>query len=267
MFILKYLLSLLLILNSLIMFAQSGAPSTAKSFSELNGTEQFLPQEVQIISPIIVTGLTFYNDRGVFNTTFPFLRVEGFENINISDGDMGIMANPLNYTTSNAYSSPGDIQSGFELSSSITGVADDDIIIIGTGGYLGLTSKLATANYLDQGTVLKFDPPVDFVGFDVFGLMADASCSIDIYDANSNLLVSTSAPCSLAGIFWGVNSSTPISEIILNGTGVGSEAADNIAYGSTSTVPVSNWTIILLFSLITFSVLVRYRKSILQKVR
>lgn len=244
---------------------------TAKSFSEAanlgifynDSPIQSAPQPATAGTPLTSSPLTYYNDRSVFNADVPGLPIEGFESSSIPNSTLEAFGMPLNESSNTTYINPGDILPGISISAS-AGSSGSELVLLGTG-YAGSTSKVVISNTFIASNILTFNPPVTAVGFDVIEFMGGTSCNIEIYNASSTLIASTTSSSSNSGVFWGVTSTTPISRIVIFSTSNGAEGADNIAFGNTApTVPISNWAIYLLFVLILGTTLFRFRKMIFQ---
>lgn len=174
--------------------------------------------------------LLYYNERSIFDTYFPGLPVEGFENSSIAPGIGAPIPHPLDATSSNAYFDPGDILPGIQFWATGTDVPGQELAVLGED-YL-TSSKSLGASYLDYAPRIVFDPPVEAVGLQVYSVMGSNQCQIDIYGAEG-LLATTASDCDQTGVFWGVFSDAePISEIVITDTGSGGEIVDDIAFGA-----------------------------------
>ncbi len=238
--------------NQLSDYTSSSIPSSGSPSGLVNGP---------LTAP---TGVSFFVTRTDFDAAAPGLPIEGFENANIGVNDVAAISSPLNSNTNNSYFSVGDILPGISISCSDINHTTDGLAVAGAG-FAGNTSKIVVANYFPDSEIITFNPPVTAVGLDVIEFMGGSSCTINIYNASSGLIASTTSVSSATGVFFGVTSSTPIGSIEIFSTSNGAEGADNIAFGSQKAVPVSNWAIYLVFFLIAGTILLSFRKKILHK--
>ena len=167
------------------------------------------------------TGLTFYDDRNLFNAVCPDIPIEDFEGANIALGNLATFYGPLNSATNNAYFSTGSVLDGFSLS-----VTEGDIYLENT---YGSTTKNVSSNYHVADMNIDFSPSVDAVGVDLniwFNIVGN--WIVEVYGA-SGLLGSVSAP---GGSFLGVTSdSEPIIRVLLDRPYYGA-VIDNLAFGN-----------------------------------
>jgi len=238
--------------NQLSDYSSSSIPSSGSPTGLVNG---------HLAAP---TGVSFFVTRTDFNEAAPGLPIEGFENANISVNAIAGISSPLNANTNNSYFSVGDILPGISISCSDINHTADGLAVAGAG-FAGNTSKIVVANYFTDSEIITFNPPITSVGLDVIEIMGGSSCTINIYNASSALIASTTSASSATGVFFGVTSSTPIGSIQIFSTSAGAEGADNIAFGSPNVVPVSNWAIYLVFFIFAATILLRFRKKILHK--
>lgn len=189
---------------------------------------------VQPVAPTVPTAvpeaLTYYATRAEFDTDYPGLPVEGYENGSMAPGTIDDIPHPLDEFSSNAYFDPGDILPGIQFWATVDQPTDDEIAVLGAG-FAGNPDKTAVANYFTDGYRIVFDPPVQAAGMDLQDLMGSGSCQVDIYDTNG-YLTSVTSTCDAAGVFWGVASDAdPIAELVITDLGGGAEGVDNIAFG------------------------------------
>ncbi|MBN1138616.1 MAG: PKD domain-containing protein [Anaerolineae bacterium] len=182
--------------------------------------------------------LTFYYDRGTFDTAYPGLPVEGYENGSMPYGTIDSVPHPLDELSSNAYFDPGDILPGIQFWATADH-AVGEIAMLGEG-FMGNPSKTALANWFVDSYRIVFDPPVQAAGMDLQEIYGSNSCQVDIYGP-FGYLASDASACDAAGVFWGVASdAVPIAEIVITSLGGGAEGADNIAF-SPMTYPDIPW--------------------------
>jgi len=210
--------------QSLTEFLDSGLPMPA--ISPVQG----------IVTDIVPEALTFYSTRGEFDTAYPGLPIEDYENGSMAFGTIAAIPHPLDQFSSNLYFDPGDILPGIQFWASLT-YAGDEIAVLGEQ-FLGNPTKTAVANYFTDSYIIEFDPPVQAAGMDLQDYAGTGTCQIDIYDTNG-FLATISSACDAVGIFWGVASDAdPITAVVITDLGGGAEGADNVAFGSGAPVDV-----------------------------
>lgn len=215
-----------------------GAPQTFTEYLAAGQPSFTVEPAAPNIPAAAPDSLIFYDDRGDFDTDYPGLPVEGYENGSMVPGTVDSVPHPLDELSSNAYFDPGDILPGIQF----WATADNngqEIAVLGEE-YFGNPSKTAVANTFIESYRIVFDPPVQAAGMDLQDFMGSGSCQIDIYGPYS-YIASVASACSTAGVFWGVASDEiPIAEIVITSLGAGAEGAENIAY-SPMTYPNIPW--------------------------
>lgn len=219
--------SFLIMIISTVAFAQH-------SFSDVNpdahGTvipRQQLPQTSR-------QNLDFYADQTLFETAAPGLTVEPFLSSLVGPASLCTDFAPLNSTTlpDNCFAA-GELAAGFTLNMD---PPNEDYVYL-TTGFLGAPFEIIGPNAFADDLYLYFDN-ANAIGFDLVGdLVGPVTVSIEIY-SGPNLLGTTTAIGSATGLFWGVTSTDPITEIRLIGTtGSDGELIGHLQFGTYAAIP------------------------------
>ncbi|MDZ7740261.1 MAG: hypothetical protein U5Q03_00425 [Bacteroidota bacterium] len=263
----KRLLTILLNLSFVFAFSQSNETADRPtSYSEVNSADISTNFPAQKSKPVNQTnpsdapmGLTFYTDRGVFNTDNPGLPVETWDPNLIGPNNLCGGFAPLNELTSNSCFSAGDIMPGLEVNMI---PANEEYVLITTGYFLGLTSNVVGPNTFTDNMIISFDPPVRAIGFDFFQPVTPDGFTISVYDDNGVFIGSGTSPATFEE-FWGVYSDTPIGEILfVSDGGGGAELIGNLAFGdSVPATPLSDYAIYIGIFLILAFTAIRFRRA------
>lgn len=191
------------------------------------------------IAGVVGGGPIFYGERSLFDTAFPGLPLEDFEDGLWADGGVLSCPAPFDATTDNACFAPGGILPGIRF-------RDDPLNDAGGGspqglaglgsGFAGSDSKSLVSNtYVDSFNV-DFAPPVHAVGADLVHFAGRRqTVEISLFDAADQLIATTQALAGNTGNFWGVYSPQPIRRINLFSLASGfdgAEGVDDLAFGS-----------------------------------
>jgi len=188
-------------------------------------------------------GLTYYNDRGTFETAYPGLPLEDFNDTLIGPGAITGCPAPFNSTTSNACFAPGTIIPGVNFQDNplngAGGGSANGLAVLGTGA-LGNASPTVVANtFVDMFEVTFNAPEPNAVGMDLVDYLSAQTLNITIYDTNDvQIGATTGLATNNEGSFFGVYSAAPIGRITLlapNSTGDGAEGVDNFSFGVAAT--------------------------------
>jgi len=171
----------------------------------------------------------FFSDRASFLAQFPDLAMEDFE-AGLVRTPPGVMTcpGPLDATSDNACFHPGDIAAGVQFNADHF-EAGEEIVMV-DAGFFGAPSKSILANVFTDAFLIDFPGGVTAVGMDLVAYLDDDICQIDV-SGQSGLILSTTAPCTNAGAFWGLSSSEPITHIRIYAPSGQSEGVDNISFG------------------------------------
>ncbi len=171
----------------------------------------------------------FFTDRASFLAQFPDLPMEDFEAGRVRTPP-GVMTcpGPLDATSDNACFHPGDIAAGVQFNADHF-EAGEEIVMV-DAGFFGAPSKSILANVFTDAFLIDFPGGVTAVGMDLVAYLDDDICQIDV-SGQSGLILSTTAPCTNAGAFWGLSSSEPITHIRIYAPSGQSEGVDNISFG------------------------------------
>ena len=183
----------------------------------------------------------FFSDRASFLAQFPDLAMEDFE-AGLVRTPPGVMTcpGPLDATSDNACFHPGDIAAGVQFNADHF-EAGEEIVLV-DAGFFGAPSKSIVANVFTDAFIIEFSGAgVTAVGMDLVAYLDDDICQIDV-SGQSGLILSTTAPCTNAGAFWGLSSSEPITQIRIFSPSGQSEGVDNISFGQAVRVlpPIAN---------------------------
>lgn len=185
-----------------------------------------------------IAGVALYDDRDVFRAVAQGLPLEDFAGTLITAGNFGACAPPLNSSTIDACFPLGGVVGGFEID--INNVCPPGVGVgnyaVATTGMLGMPFNGVGPEYFCDNTVLRFDPPVNAVGFDLLELVTPPlNASISVFDASGSLIEATSLTSE--GIaFWGVTSVTPIGRIEVVAIADGGELVGNLEFGAVSSL-------------------------------
>jgi len=174
--------------------------------------------------------LTFFTNRPAFDTAYPGLPIEDFEEATIGAGNVDSIPAPLDEFSNNAYFNPGDILPGIQFQD--TPLTPPDGLAILGAGFMGNPSINIVANYFVNSFEIVFTDNVNAVGMDLVSYVGSGTVNIEVFGPGSVSLGTTTATASNAGDFWGVFSDSDyIASIVISDTGSGAEGADNVAFG------------------------------------
>ena len=136
--------------------------------------------------------LTTYSTPASFNSATTGLTTQtfGFLSATIPIGGEGLMNNPLNSATSNAFVSPGDIAAGLDIAALSNN--GNDIALLGPNfNGLGNTNYAVFANYFGTPLQLTLSPGMTAVSLGSLST-ATTDVQISVYSPGSALLGSIS---------------------------------------------------------------------------
>lgn len=175
-------------------------------------------------------GLTFYNVLADFEAAAPGLPTETFAGNLIGANNVCSDFPPLDDTTNDACFAAGGVIPGFQLDIIPSGGSGQYVLL--TAPFLGIGITAVGPNTFTEDTIVRFDPPVNAVGFDMVGdLITPVAANIDFYDAADQLLGSAVANGSINGTFFGATSDTPIARIEMLEPMGGGELFGNLTFG------------------------------------
>lgn len=213
------------------------------------GSQTVVPAAPVPPSPIGRGTLTIFTSRGTFQSAFPGLPLEDFEEGNAPGGNFSVCDAPLDAS--------GDAACGFNPGDILPGVAFQDspgpdaaaMILLGAGAALNASQVLISNTFSDSFEIV-FDPPVTAVGMDLHSTPALGQgppdiISIQVFDSANALIGSDpTADASGAGNFWGVSSTTPIARISMLSTNNRAEGVDNIEFAGEPALVVSDTALV-----------------------
>jgi PKD repeat protein len=187
---------------------------------------------------VSAAAVSFFTDRASFLAQFPDLPMEDFETGRVADGAVVPCPGPVDATNDNQCFLPGEIEPGVQFNSDQVRV-DDEIVLVGAG-FFGAPSKRIAANVFADVFVIDFPGGgVTTVGMDLVAYLSNDTCQIDVFGRNG-VIVSTTAPCTNTGAFWGVSTDEPITQIRIASSLREAEGVDNISFGGTIVPPPIN---------------------------
>lgn len=195
-------------------------------------------------APTVTTGgLLHYSSQAEFETAYPGLPVEDFEESTVVTS--GVFAQPLNSGTSNAYFSAGDILPGITITTEGGNNPGVELIVTVAGQYGWTnTSKAITNNYETNNLTLDFSTSYTYtVGMDLF-MRSQTSGSIDVnvYTDGNTLVDTVTVTLSSPPTFAGIHSPVRITKITFQPTTTEFEGIDNIQFGGGATFYTSQAT-------------------------
>ncbi|HEX9548489.1 MAG TPA: PKD domain-containing protein, partial [Acidimicrobiales bacterium] len=200
--------------------------------------EQPTAPRVPIQADATASSVAFFADRAAFTALFPDLPLEDFEKGIVTTRFPAGCPGPLDATSNNACFLPGDIKPGIQFNEDHPGSGTEIALV--PAGFLGAPSKNIAANDPGNAFLITFlNGNVTATGMDLVSYFAADICQIDVFGA-SGLLVSTTAPCTNQGAFWGVTSAVPITQIRIFSPTDQFEGVDNIAFGAGVVAPVNH---------------------------
>ncbi|MEN8165481.1 MAG: hypothetical protein ABFS37_15235, partial [Acidobacteriota bacterium] len=160
--------------------------------------------------------LTFFADRTAFETAFPGLPTEDFSATLVGGVSIVSCAVPWNSTTNNACFAPGGIMAGIELDVNMVSGGGEGVVL-GIGSF-GNTHVWVGPNSFNDDLVLRFDPAVRAVGFDLVNPMtAPQTHTVEIWGPSGPHGNTAVIDAAGEGNFWGVaDDAEGISSIVFN---------------------------------------------------
>lgn len=181
--------------------------------------------------------VVLFTDRPTFDAAAPGLPIEDWEEFLVAPMGSTPCDAPANNTTSCAgVYLAGDILPGLELNDD---PGPDLLGLRAAGsGFNGNPSLQFGNATTGEALIVSFSPVIDAAGMDVSCHLNDSTnIGIEVFDAMGVSLESMAFPCSNAGVFIGVTSTTPIASIRLLAAGANLSLIDNVAFGDI-TIPV-----------------------------
>ena len=194
--------------------------------------------KVPIQADATASSVAFFTNRAAFLAQFPNLPLEDFEKGIVPTRQFTACPGPVDATSNNACFLPGAILPGVQFNSDHPEGGQELLLL--KAGTFGAPSMNIVANFFSDAFVITFTGGnVTAVGMDLVAYIDADVCQIDVF-VQTGLLLSTTAPCTNAGTFWGMSSTQPITQIrILSPTGQ-SEGVDNISFGAGIVQPVNH---------------------------
>jgi PKD repeat protein len=179
----------------------------------------------------------FFTDRAAFLTQFPDLPLEDFEKGHVPDNEVLACPGPLDASSDNSCFVPGDLKPGVRFNSELP-AGGFEIALLGRG-FSGAPSKNIVAGEFPDAFIIDFtDGNVTAAGMDLVAYASDI-CQIDVFGL-SGPIISTTAPCTGDGTFWGVSTTEVITRIRIFSPNQRAEGVDNISFGGDIVPPVNH---------------------------
>ena len=183
-----------------------------------------------------VGGLTFYTDRATFDTDFPGLPCEDFEEGVIAPGGVQGIDAPLDNTTTNPpVFSAGDIEPGIRFQDN-PGPDPGGLVVLGAGFGTNASIILLANTFNDTFEIEFTDGMTTAFGADLYDYFgSDPNTAIEVFDTGDVSLGTTTALADNDGEFWGVSAPVAIGRITItafsdNAT-TGAEGVDDACFG------------------------------------
>lgn len=174
--------------------------------------------------------LITYTDEQLFNSKWPNLLTETFEEADVEPNAAVACSSPLSSTTMGDCFRRGDIIEGLTISD-LPGPQDGGIAAFGVG-WMGLPSKMVAPNIGNDRLNLEFVPPVNVVGLKLhtWGDDAPDTPTVRVYDPSDALIGQFLADSSVQGDFLGMETFTPIGRIEIESMAELPEVVDDIRF-------------------------------------
>ena len=182
-------------------------------------------------------GPVVFTDRATFVAQFPNLPLEDFEKGHVADNLVLACPGPLDSLSDNKCFLPGDLKPGVRYNSELP-AAGFEIALLGRGA-AGAPSKNIVANDFRDAFIIDFtDGDVTAAGMDLVAYASDI-CQVDVFGL-SGLIISSTAPCTGDGTFWGISTTEVITRIRIFSPHLRVEGVDNISFGGGVLPPVNH---------------------------
>lgn len=169
--------------------------------------------------------------RAAFDALYPGATLEDFEEARVADGEMGLMAGPLDRFTSNSIFQPGEIVAGLSID---VGVDNDfaENLFVSSPGIFNYTSHAVSffgGNTAGPKITIDLAPGVAYaLAMDVTSNPEGRQVTVELF-SGASLLGSYEVVGSGAGTFFGVDSNAgPITRVTM--TGANFFGVDNVAF-------------------------------------
>lgn len=176
--------------------------------------------------------LQVFADQGLFEAAVGgtgVLAVESFDGGATEPGTARLCDEPVSSLSNDTCFSPGDLEGGFEITSS----SGTGIDAFGSGFFgAGQPSPVLGAIVFADLTIVTFTSPVHAFSMDVYDVVAGNDVVIEVFDSlGASLGTATATPASNeTPVFIGIVSDQPIARITLNAAGNGGELLDNLRF-------------------------------------
>ena len=181
--------------------------------------------------PAISAGnLITYTDEQLFNSKWPNLLTETFEEADVEPNAAEACSSPLSSTTMGNCFRRGDIIEGLFISN-LPAPQKGGIAAFGTG-WFSLPSKMVGPSVGNDRLNLEFVPPVNVVGLKLYTWGDDApdTPTVRVYDPSDALIGQFLADSSVQGDFLGMETFTPIGRIEIESMAELPEVVDDIRF-------------------------------------
>lgn len=177
---------------------------------------------------MVSAAVTFYTDQAAFEGLYPGLTTEDYSGTLVASNSCMSDVGALNSATNNILFAPGGIVDGISFNDLYGG---DNLNMVGTPPLVGLTSVAVGPHTFDHDSEYSFTVPVNAFGIEIVMPVGTGSVDIEVFGA-SGFLGTTTAPCALPGIFWGVFSDEDITSIVFIEPSGSGELFSNAQFGA-----------------------------------
>lgn len=187
-------------------------------------------------APAPAAVITFAS-RAAFDTAFPGLPLENFEEARVAAGGFGLMPNPLDSSTSNPIFSPGEILDGLRIRVGTSPFFDPNNMFIAGPGFATYVSKAVSYNGSDtlppKMTVEFYNNDVNAFGLDLTSNPNGNTVMLTLFSGTTSLGTFTVTNVQGSGTFFGAfndDLGQPITRLELN-SAMNFFGLDNVAFG------------------------------------
>ncbi|MCL7486860.1 MAG: hypothetical protein M8357_01625 [Desulfobulbaceae bacterium] len=185
-----------------------------------------------IAAPTITTNnLLYYTSQFEFETVYPSLLKEDFEESPIADGEGLAFPIPLDSSTNapGAFA-PGDIRDGLAIQTVNGTNPSNGLYAMGTSLAHNTSKALGIYWFSDTMDILFTGDDVNVAGMDFMLAVSAASVTISVYGPDDTLLETLTSTVQTSETFFGIYSNQPIAHITVASEGQ-IELVDNIQFG------------------------------------
>jgi hypothetical protein len=172
--------------------------------------------------------LSFYTDRATFDSDYPGLPNEDFEEATVLPGGVSPCDTPINSQSDDSCFSPGDIVPGVDIQDN---PSYSNMAALGPGFFGNPSKVVGPAAFADFLEIVFTTNETYAAGMLILSNVAGVPVPIEIYSSDGALLGTSSVTPSATGVFWGVGSDQAIGRILFQSPDV--DMVDDLAFGGT----------------------------------